>query len=590
MNGIARATEMKSTYKLMSPETSVESPIQVTRQGAPWQGASLLVRGRLFALAMALVLSGLPAVSRAELSPDWVSRVPLGASLSAGPAGIHVDPDGVSYVTGTSGASSSTDIKTVSFAPDGSVRWSQTFNGTTSGADQAGGIARGPGNLLYVVGNTPGPNFFANLLVLTYDATTGALLDTIQYSTGPGIFEFGSSIVADNAGNIYVTGGTVGDGLDVLTLKFDPTGAFQWRRIWDGAADSPFSGDAPVKILLAPNGDVVVAINGVAASLHPDYVVVKYAASNGATLWETSWGVNGGDFPADMEIDAAGDIYVTGIGIDLINKYSTIKLRGSDGQLLWQFYDAFGQDHSASGLFLDGQGGVLITGASDPDGDHSNFNDQFFTVKRDATTGAQLWTHVYGATCVGCYDVPSDVRVDPDGNVFVIGSTSSPPYGNDVILLVLDNATGVEKDRGLFFNTGSEIPSPGALRFDAAFNLYNSGRIYNADTGAIDMSVTKWASLVGGGGGIPCEDLVSFQARCKATSGGHRLQAQLTLSDSSHAGESVTVTVDGEPFVISISGNKARLSIKETASGPHTFELTDPAGCFPPQVVNCPAD
>ena len=41
-----------------------------------------------------------------------------------------------------------------------------------------------------------------------------------------------------------------------------------------------------------------------------------------------------------MEIDAAGDVYVTGIGIDFIDKFSTIKLRGSDGQLLWQFYDA----------------------------------------------------------------------------------------------------------------------------------------------------------------------------------------------------------------------------------------------------------
>ena len=80
---------------------------------------------------------------------------------------------------------------------------------------------------------------------------------------------------------------------------------------------------------------------------------------------------------------------------------------------------------------------------------------------------------------------------------------------------MLDTATGLETNRGIIFNVGSEIPSPGALRFDAAFNLYNGGGIYNADTGAIDMSVTKWASLIGGGGGIPCGDLVSFQARCQ---------------------------------------------------------------------------
>ena len=196
------------------------------------------------------------------------------------------------------------------------------------------GITRGPGNLLYVVGNTPGPNNFANVLILAYDATNGILLNTIQYSSGPGRSEFGSGIVTDAAGNLYVIGGTVGDGPDVMTLKFDSTGALLWRRVWDGAAFAPFSLDTPVKILLDANGDVLSCITGYAASNHADYVVVKYAAANGATRWEKSWGVTGDDFPADMEIDNAGDVYVTGIGIDFIDKYSTIKLRGSDGQLL----------------------------------------------------------------------------------------------------------------------------------------------------------------------------------------------------------------------------------------------------------------
>jgi hypothetical protein len=540
----------------------------------------------IFLLAV-VGLTGLSLTSEAQLTPQWISRVPVGTALSAGIAGIHVDPDGVSYVTGISGPSPNTDITTASFAADGSTRWTQTWNSTGNGADQASGITMGPNGVLYVVGNTPGPDAFANVLILAYDAATGALLNTIQYRSGPGRSEFGSSIVTDASGNLYVTGGTVGDGPDVMTLKFNSSGVLQWKRKWDGAAVAPFSNDSPVKVLLDPNGDVVVAITGYAASNHADYVVVKYAPADGRTLWEKSWGVSGDDFPVDMEIDAAGDVYVTGIGIDFINKYSTIKLRGSDGQLLWQFYDALGLDHSAHGLFLDGVGGAFITGSSDPDGDHSNFNDQFFTVKRDATTGALLWTHVYGQTCVGCYDVPSDVRVDSAGNVFVAGITSSPPFSNDVILLVLDTATGLEINRGLVFNTGAEIPSTGALRFDAAFNLYDGGKIYNANTGAVDMSVTKWASLVGGGGGIPCGDLVSFQVRCKHNVGGDRLQAKLTLTDTSHSGEQVTITVDGNPNSVTINGNKATLQINNEPLGQHTVELTDPAGCFAPVITNC---
>jgi hypothetical protein len=549
--------------------------------------AMVVAAARSIALVTVVGLTGLSVTGEAQLAPQWISRVPVGSALSAGIAGIHVDPDGVSYVTGISGPSPNTDITTVSFAPDGSTRWTQTWNSPGNGADQASGITKGANGIIYVVGNTPGPDNFANLLILAYDAATGALLDTIQFSSGPGISEFGSSIVTDAAGNLYVTGGTVGDGLDVMTLKFNSGGVLQWRKVYDGPTFAPFSNDAPVKILLDPSGNVLVAITGYQSDNHADYVVNKYAPANGALLWSKNWGVTGDDFPVDMEIDAAGDVYVTGIGIDFINKYSTIKLRGSDGQLLWQFYDALGLDHSAHGLFLDGVGGVFITGSSDPDGDHSNFNDDFFTVKRDAATGAQLWTHVYGANCVGCYDVPSDVRVDSAGNVFVAGITSSPPFSNEIILFVLDTGTGLEINRGLVFNTGVEIPSTGALRFDAAFNLYDGGRIYNANTGAVDMSVTKWASLVAGGGGIPCGDLVSFQVRCKHGASGDKLQAKLTLTDTSHSGEQVTITVDGNPNSVTINGNKATLQINNEPLGQHTVELTDPAGCFAPVITNC---
>ncbi len=48
-------------------------------------------------LALLCLVAFQPAALRAELAPEWVSRVPLGTALAAGPAGIHVDPDGVSY-------------------------------------------------------------------------------------------------------------------------------------------------------------------------------------------------------------------------------------------------------------------------------------------------------------------------------------------------------------------------------------------------------------------------------------------------------------------------------------------------------------
>jgi outer membrane protein assembly factor BamB len=89
------------------------------------------------------------------------------------------------------------------------------------------------------------------------------------------------------------------------------------------------------------------------------------------------------------------------------------------------------------------------------------------------------------------------------------------------------------------------------------------------------------------GGGIPCEDLLSFQARCQSNGSAHRLQAKLTLTDTSHSGEQVIITVDGHPFTVTINGNQAQLSLNNPAPGQHTIVLTDPAGCFPSRMPSC---
>jgi hypothetical protein len=545
---------------------------------------------RSYRIRPAAVVAGLiwtvGAAGAAELTPEWLSRLPVGASLTAGMTGMVVDAAGVSYVTGISGSSSNTDITTAAYAPDGTLLWSRVWDGPQSWHDQARGIALGPGGLVYVTGNTPGPGFYARVVVLAYDAVTGQLLNSFEYTSGPGLSEHGASVAVDATGAIFVAGGTVGDGADALVLAFEPNGQLRWKRTWDGPCLAPYSQDDAFEVLIDPGGDPVVLIHGVMASLHPDYVVIKYRAATGATTWEANWGVSGGDYPRDMELDARGDVYVTGTGIDGQDKFSTIRLAGGDGSLLWQAYDWTGYHNGVAGLALDGQGGVYITGSVDPDGDESNLNDNMYTIKRDAQTGAQLWTHLYGDNCLGCYDFSGDVVADAAGHAFVAGATNSPPYGNDAILLVLDSATGLETDRGIITGAQLETAWSRELRFDPDSNLLWGGEISNVNTGFLDMSVAKFASL--GGGGIPCADTSSFSAVCTAGTIGNVLGVRLVMTDMSHHGEQVTIAVDDTARVSTIRGAVARLGVRGVAPGPHTVELTDPAGCFAPVTVACP--
>ena len=461
-----------------------------------WSGIRILV---LTAGASVVLSAG---ASAADIVPEWLARLQVGASLSAGHGGMVVDQAGNTYVTATGGSSSNTDIVTAAYAADGALLWSRTFDGAAGWHDQARGLVLGPGGVLYVTGNTPDPLSYAQVLVLAYDTTTGALLRVIQPVSGPSNSEHGGSVAVDGAGHIVVAGGTTGDGGDALVMAFTPTGDIAWRRTWDGPAWAPYSQDTALKVLVDPVGDPVVMMHGVMGSNQPDYVVVKYAAATGATLWQATWGVNGGDYPRDMAIDSHGDVYVTGTGIDMIDKYSTVKFRGSDGSLVWQAYDSAAVDNAAAGVALDGAGGVYVTGSVDPDGDHSNLNDDIYTVKRAADTGSLLWTHRYGASCLWCYDVPADVIADPSGHVFVGGTTSSPPYTSDAILLVLDGATGAETHRGIVSGGAVETSGWRELRLDGSSNLRAAGHIQNANTGFLDVSVAKYAAI--GPPTLPC--------------------------------------------------------------------------------------
>jgi outer membrane protein assembly factor BamB len=281
-----------------------------------------------------------------------------------------------------------------------------------------------------------------------------------------------------------------------MVLKYDASGALQWMRTWDGPALEPYTLDSAGDVVIDTNGDLVVLIHGVMGTNHPDYVVVKYAPDTGDTIWTSIVGVFGEDAPRDMELDANGDIYVTGTyGVFQESEFFTIKLRGTDGMLLWQAYDSLAFTNSAMALALDGVGGVYVTGTWDPDEDVSNSNDNMRTIKRDAATGALLWAHVYGSSAKFHSDQPSDVVADPAGHVFVGGYTNSPPYTGDMITLVLDAQTGAETDRHIIPGGPGLDAGSGIMAFDADFNLFNGGQTVDYNTGAVQMSLVKFTTL-----------------------------------------------------------------------------------------------
>ncbi|MCC6908037.1 MAG: PQQ-binding-like beta-propeller repeat protein, partial [Phycisphaerales bacterium] len=464
-----------------------------------------------FSLACAAsLLLAWTAGAQADLQPAWISRLPIGFSLSAGLGGMVVDSAGVTYMTGTGGSSSNVDIITTAFGPDGAELWTSTFNGTYNWHDQGRGITIGVDGSLWVCGNTPAADSRAKVLALKYDRATGALLQRIEYTSDPFYAEHAQSIAVDAAGNVYVGGGTNGDGSDVYVLSFNPAGNLRWRKTWDGLAFGPFSQDHLQQLALAPDGNLVAMIDGVAANNHADYVLIKYNAGTGATIWETHWGLGGDDFPNEMIIDTDSDIYVCGIALALEgnDRYGTIRVRGGDGAIMWENYAGRDYHNAQRGFSIDGRGGVYVTGSVDPDGDRSNANDNFYSVKLDADTGSQLWSHSYGANCLYCSDIPGDIVADSAGNVLLAGTSLSAPYSGHMLLFVLDSGTGIETDRGVLAPTQNEGYGIGSLVLDAQENLLIGGGTVNVNTGEKNYLLIKYDSLSGGSYALTVQNLV----------------------------------------------------------------------------------
>lgn len=86
---------------------------------------------------------------------------------------------------------------------------------------------------------------------------------------------------------------------------------------------------------------------------------------------------------------------------------------------------------------------------------------------------------------------------------------------------------------------------------------------------------------------ISCREIEKLKANCLP---GGNLTAQVVLVDTSHSGETVTITLDGTPHVLTIVDDEANFFQAGTPGGPHKINLADPSGCVDvdPQFVFCP--
>lgn len=217
----------------------------------------------------------------------WVARY-TGQVGSGGPNNafaIAVDDSGYIYVTGTSyDTLSDMDYATIKYNSSGDTVWVRRYNGPDNSADDACAIAVDKNGNVYVTGESAGIGTYYDYATVKYNSAGDAMWSR-RYNYSSSIYNADGAyaIAIDKNGNVYVTGESDsgnGSNYDYATIKYDSLGNTLWVKRYNGPNNK---GDAAYAIVADNSGNVYVT--GVSPGLTScDYATIKYNSS-GDTVW-----------------------------------------------------------------------------------------------------------------------------------------------------------------------------------------------------------------------------------------------------------------------------------------------------------------
>ncbi len=389
--------------------------------------ASLLLAGSLFTTAAALQAEG--------VRQAWV-KTPDAETAAFSPA-VAVDAEGNVIATGASAGATPSDprqIYTAKYAvADGALLWEHR---TPAPAGSQGSGAKvavdGAGDVLVVGGFTTNQNpNAASLFLAKYAAADGAPIWEQTYSEDLADFRAVLGFTLDSQGNPIVTGSSIQNGFfgELYTAKYSAAdGTLVWKIRYHFPGGSAATGNA---VVVDGADNVVVTGTSATAPNAFDLYTAKYAAADGALIWEARSNVAGsrtnGSFAA--AIDPAGNIAVAGITSFAgpggpIFRYYTVKYDGTSGVPMWEQIHAgsatSNPESRARAVGMDAEGNVFVTGNSL----NTDTRFDYYTVKYASADGAILWENNFNGPA-GWNDYGADLAVDAAGDVFVTGQSGN---------------------------------------------------------------------------------------------------------------------------------------------------------------------
>ena len=464
---------------------------------------------------------------------------------------------------------------------------------------------------------------------------------------GGSSFDSGQSIAVDASGNSYVTGYfidsadfgsislTSNGNSDILVAKMDANGNWLWAvsvgaSDWDGGFDICLDSEGNAYVTGYFNETVSFGTYELTSNGVNDVFVAKISSA-GVWQWAKNAGSSSNDFGYGIEIDATGNLYVTGwfAGTASFGSYSVISAGDDDvfiaklnssGNWLGVLSAGGSNKDRSTGIGLANSGNAYITGEFSGSTTFGSIslteygNRDIFVAKANSTLTSWQWAKNAGGTNE---DKGYAIKTDGSGNSYVTGYyIASATFGSELITALGNSDIFVSK-----LNTngdwlwaisagGSDYDIGYGIDIDATGNSYITGifsytcsfgshDVTTAGGGGSDIFVSKlnatgdewlWAMSAGGSG--------SDTGNAIFKSNDDFIHAIGSFKDAADFG-STHLTSNGyddifvaklqessmpstpENVQIIINGNQVQLSWNEVSGCTYTvYSDTDPEGDF----------
>jgi hypothetical protein len=304
--------------------------------------------------------------------------------------------------------------------------WVRRYNGPDNGSDRASMVVADQAGNSYVTGSSRTPSNGDDWATIKYLPSGDTAW--VRRADGWGHDEdVANAVAVDRAGNVIVTGFTtnLSGNINIATIKYDPNGNLVYVKEFDGADHLDDRGFA---LALDTAGNAYVAGYITTADNGRDWMIIKYMP-NGDTAWTRSadgWG-EADDVIYGVALDDSGNVIATGYTTNLGGNINIGTIKSDpDGNVVYvKEYD--GPTHNgdaAIAVAVDAAGNAYVTGAS-----MGATSNDYVTVKY-LPSGDTAWARRYNGTANGD-DFAYAIALDAAGNALVTGSSVGAGSGTD---------------------------------------------------------------------------------------------------------------------------------------------------------------